>query len=1455
MGNSGGRPSCLGVKSQKAEDFLKDSYLKDVGLDAGGPPSGRNNAEGHAGPPEKPPLAPMVIENGWPLARQSSPLPKQDNRDVQVQSRSLSSGSNPLKAHLEAAWGPPGGLLQRRTTTASSSSSSWAWKPLEVTEVTEVTETVVTEIVEVTEYPGGGGDKSQEPVVTRTVKVLTECAGARPEALAFLGDRWSPEQQAQEALGKLLAWARDMEDLVAHQKAPSSEAKVLKAQLQEQELLKRLLEERRAHVEQLLQAGQMALEPASRTDSHERNGGLANLREKWTALVQGAEARHSHLERILPAAQAFQQSADTFQDWLSSTERHLAPLWHVNGGSLSQAQSSHQQIQARAPPQEELSRDIHAKAGELEGVLGHGRRLLEMVPGKRGKGTDLLREPLQGGREKAVGPRGGAADWGVSAPAGEEAQLAQEKMDSLRMRFLMVGRSSTDIVHRLEQALEASSRLEPSQGALALWLGRLERELLPPGRPPGEAPGPVSAADREKFEQALGSERAHISRLGKRLEELGRVHLDAHAIPRQIADQKLLSAEILHHHGLTERLAVIAGPLLGSGSPVVEQQQQQEQLQPSVQPLQEQAERLLRQSSACAMQLEHAQLLLAQYAETQEELFPWLEETQRALGRLSLDAGSCDALKDQQELLQGLREAVAEHKPLVTKLQRVSGQLAKLCPQEAAPFQQDWQRAEEQYGGIRERVREAAAVLEDALPHYSQLSGRLELVAECLERLRGHMQSPLAARGDAAWLREQRRENSLRLAELEKLGVALETLRGQGAELLATTQAGASEGIGARVEELRSQWEGLWRQAEEQESWLRGLLALADRFWQGLATLGATLGDTRQMLLDPAEVSADPEAIRARLGTMQVLREEIDSLQSDLDSLGVLGTELMSSCGDLLDKPDVTKSLDDLCASWNTLSKTWTEQQSCLEEHLQASLLRQETVERLSGWMESAELRIAEEFLVGGEPGVVKQQLLELKDFKRELYQCRVDMESLCHRGPPQGAANRAPPDALSGLRERWVRLEEEVVSRQHQLEEALLGLGQFQSQLEELLQWLWHTTEQLRDRTPRCLDLQSCEIELAKHKARRPAPGGGGEGSGRPRSPGALPDSQGDSEEGLRGSLQQLRQRWDFVLAETASRQLELENNLSQVQDISVEITELLQWLEHVEVQFCSAKPTWGHPETAKDKLAAHLELCREMEAKQEAYGRVRDQLRHLLATSPPPRPSSTEHSLAILEQKWESVARLVQERKEQLSEGLTVATEFHATSQELLQGVGVMEEVLGVLPPPSYILETVTSQIQEQKALLKEAQGHGEKLAGLEAVAARMKDFSHRQDCGALHGLVLSAKERLARVLQQVGQRGTALEEARRGAKQFRESWELLLDWLEEAESMLEAPSTITTTTTTKSPEEIKGHLGEQKSNAIPVAGTSSKSHPNSPGTWEPTAIGYRTHQTQSPYELENH
>ncbi|PKU27584.1 microtubule-actin cross-linking factor isoforms 1 2 3 5-like [Limosa lapponica baueri] len=207
------------------------------------------------------------------------------------------------------------------------------------------------------------------------------------------------------------------------------------------------------------------------------------------------------------------------------------------------------------------------------------------------------------------------------------------------------------------------------------------------------------------------------------------------------------------------------------------------------------------------------------------------------------------------------------------KLQRVSAQLEELSPEQGAPFRQRWREAEERYGRVRQRLRQAAALLEDALPRYSQLTERMELLRECLERLQSRVQGQPALRGDAAHLREQIRENGLALGELEKLGVALETVRAQGSELLASMQAAnshaAARGIQEGTAELVSRWGELRGHCQEQERWLRELLALADRFWPGLAELALTLSDTQQLVLGLEEAGGDPEAIRARLRTMQ----------------------------------------------------------------------------------------------------------------------------------------------------------------------------------------------------------------------------------------------------------------------------------------------------------------------------------------------------------------------------------------------------------------------------------------------------------------------------------------------------------------------------------------------------------------------------------------------------------
>uniref|UniRef100_A0A672L834 EF-hand domain-containing protein n=1 Tax=Sinocyclocheilus grahami TaxID=75366 RepID=A0A672L834_SINGR len=110
--------------------------------------------------------------------------------------------------------------------------------------------------------------------------------------------------------------------------------------------------------------------------------------------------------------------------------------------------------------------------------------------------------------------------------------------------------------------------------------------------------------------------------------------------------------------------------------------------------------------------------------------------------------------------------------------------------------------------------------------------------------------------------------------------------------------------------------------------------------------------------------------------------------------------------------------------------------------------------------------------------------------------------------------------------------------------------------------------------------------------------------------------------------------------------------------------------------------------------------------------------------------------------------------------------------------------------------------------QVLVGEVQSYGERKTSIETAATRLSELSRKEDCDVVQNLIMTVQDRFKKLLQHTTDRGKTLEDAKRHAKQFSESWHLLVDWMTEVEQTLDTHKEISV-----SQEEIKQQLTEQK------------------------------------------
>ncbi|XP_078397945.1 dystonin isoform X26 [Cetorhinus maximus] len=1262
---------------------------------------------------------------------------------------------------------------------------------------------------------------------TLTTKVA-ERAAKLQEALLHCG-------RFQDALESLLSWLMDTEELVANQKPPSAEFKVVKAQIQEQKLLQHLLDDRKPTVEMIKREGEKIAGLADSTDREKTLNQLQGLSRRWNSLLTKAENRQRQLEAILVVAQQFHETVEPLVEWLTAAEKKVANSEPI-GTQTARLQEQISQHKA-------LHEDIMLRKQHVDQAVKNGLALLKQT-------------------------------------TGDEVIIIQERLDGIKARYAEIATTSGKVLKTLEQALQLATKFQSAHEVLATWLEKVEAELtsyasevlageqlaqaqerqkelrkeMMEHRVSLDTVNEVSSAllelvpwraregldklvsdDNERyrlvsdtiaqkveeidaaiqrsqqFEQAADAEIAWITETEKKLKSLGDIRLEQDQTSAELQVQKAFSMDILRHKDTIDELVANGDQIMNSCT-----EEEKASLKNKLDKLQKQYEVISQMNAERYLQLERAQSLVSQFCETYEELWPWLEETRVLITQLPTPAIEFEMLKQQQEELRQLRELIAEHKPHIDKMNKTGPQLLELSPREGLAIQQKYTAADALYSKVKEDVKRRAASLDEAISQSTQFHDKISPMLEALERIAVRLQQPPSISAEVEKIREQISENKNVNMELEKLQPAFETLKQRGDDLIGRSEGTdkdfCAKAVQDQLDKMIFYWADIKARAEEREAKLLDVMDLAEKFWCDHSALIVTIKDTQDLIRELEEPGIDPSVVKEQQEALETIKEEVDGLQEELEIVQNLGAELTSACGEP-DKPVVKKNIDELNCTWDNLNKAWKDRIDRLDEAMQEAVQFQDALQAMFDWMDIAESKLNTMPPIGTDLETVKQQIAELKQFKTEAYQQQIEMERLNHQGElllkkvNEDGAKRVAQEPLHELKHLWDNLDGKIVNRQHKLEGALLALGQFQHALDELMTWLTHTEELLNEQKAVGGDPKAIEIAIAKHHVLQNdvlAHKSTVETVNKAGND-LLESSDGEEASSLQSKLESLNQRWKNVLEQTDQRQQQLHRALIQAQGFQSEIENMQRWLVETERQLSASKPVGGLPETAREQLNVHLELCAAFESKEEIYKNLinKGQLSCEEADD-----SNVEQGINNLKERWESVEVKLNERKVKLEEALNLATEFHNSLQDFINWLTQAEQTLTLASSPSLILDTIMFQIDEHKVFANEVNSHREKIIELDKTGTHLKYFSQKQDVVLIKNLLISVQARWEKVVQRSVDRGRGLDDARKRAKQFQEAWKKLMEWLEDSEKNLDSDLEIA-----NDPDKVKMQLVNHK------------------------------------------
>ncbi|XP_052740601.1 microtubule-actin cross-linking factor 1 isoform X26 [Bicyclus anynana] len=1211
-----------------------------------------------------------------------------------------------------------------------------------------------------------------------------------------------------EALAGLEKWLADTEDMVNNQKPPSADYKVVKAQLQEQKFLKKMLMDRQNSMSSLFAMGN---EVATGCDTAERKSiekQLKGLMQRFDALTQGAQQRMLDLEQAMKVAKLFQEQLQPLVEWLGVTERKLKSLELVPTDEekiqqkIREHKLLHDDVLSKQPPFKQLTETasqlmslvgddeattladrLQAATDRYQALVDHSLNIGELLDNSR-KGLrhlvltyqdlsawmdsmeqylakrkilpvhmeKLLRQMDElAEKTEEIAAKQEAVDSTVESGlelmrhiSGDEALQLKDKLDALQRRYNELTSRGADLLRIASETLPLVQQLYNSHNKLTEWMSSAETCLQ--SVEPREEDILRLEAELQEFRPLLDN----INQVGPQLCQISPGEGATHVEGMVTRDNRRFDA-------------------------IAEQ-------------VQRKAERLLLSKKRSL-----------EVVGDMEELVEWLRAIDAQLRAAEPPACEASALRAQLAEQRPLSDDVAAQRVRARDLLSQAKKVLRECQSsdEAAVIRERSEELKEMMEEVGQLSAARLAALEQALPlaeHFADTHNGLSAWLDEMEKAVSALALP-ALRPDHIAQQQDKNEmlqqsiagHKPLVDKLIKTGEALSKLCGDD-------DAAKVQDI---VENDCDRYNALRAELRQRQQELEQALQESAVFAERLEGMVRALSGAADQLQRAEPVSAHPHKIQDQIEENNALIEDLDKRKEAYHAVQRAASDVMAKANK--SDPavrDIRNKLDKLNKLWAEVQKASNERGQSLDSALEMARKFWQQLETVMAALGELADALAAQPPPAAQPAAIQAQQVALQEIRHEIDHTKPEVEKARKTGSTLMSICGEPdkPEVkkhMEDLDSAWDNITALYARREENLIDAMEKAMEFHDTLQNLLEFLDKAEDKFSRMGPLGSDIEAVKRQISQlatfkqevdpHMVKVEALN---------RQAAELTErTSSEQAVAIKQPLSEVNARWAALLRGMVERQQQLERALLRLGQLQHALRDTLAWIKHTSDTLDTLTPVAGDPQILEVELAKLKVLVNDIAAHQASVDTLNEAGAQIVQQGTgSDEAGETAEKLATLNRKWRELQQKARDRQAELEDALREAQSFNAEIGDLLSWLSEVDSVIAASKPVGGLPETATEQLERFMEVYKEIEANRPKV---EAVLQQGQEYIKRQDkpnpTSQLHLNLRNLKSRWDNVTSRASDKKIKLEIALKEATEFHDALQAFVDWLTSAEKTL--------------------------------------------------------------------